>query len=113
MICDIKQIKNERLLHDLEGLKTVLDYICDKYDFTILNRATHTFSPYGITILYMLSESHISIHTFPENNYMALDIYTCRQYDNNDVYNEIYNYLIDTFDALYETPLIIDRKFLN
>jgi hypothetical protein len=61
----------------------------------------------------MLSESHISIHTFPEHNYAAMDIYTCRYYENNEVYNNLYDEIIDAFDALYENPIIIDRVMFS
>ena len=63
------------------------------------------------TIIYLLSESHISIHTFPEREYAALDIYTCREYKDNTVYKNIYKNIIETFKASNEEPLIIDRKF--
>jgi len=109
MICDIKEIKNHVFLNDIELLKNFLDELCKKYNYTILTKSEHSFSPQGITILYMLSESHISIHTFPENNYAAMDIYTCRYYENNDTYNKIYSEIIEAFDALYETPIIMDR----
>jgi len=111
MICDIRGIKNQVLLHDITRIKEVLDMICEKYDYTILNKIEHQFEPEGLTILYLLSESHISIHTFPEKNYLALDIYTCREYVNNDVYLEIYNYITGAFDSDVEEPLIINRYF--
>jgi len=111
MICDIKEIKNYELLNNSEKIKTLLDNICEKYNYTILNKSEHQFQPQGLTMLYLLSESHISIHTFPEREYFALDIYTCRHYDDNKVYEEIYNYLVKEFKAKKENPLIIDRKF--
>ena len=111
MICDIKEIKNLELLHDIDRIKELLDMICEKYDFTILNKVEHAFQPQGLTLLYLLSESHISIHTFPEKEYLALDIYTCRDYSTNDVYLEIYEYIIGAFNALTENPTIIDRCF--
>jgi len=111
LICDIKQIKNTELLNNLDGIKNVLDNICKKYDFKRLDVVEHVFSPVGISLLYLLSESHISIHTFPERNYFALDIYTCREYPNNHVYENIYEYLIECFDAKRETPVILDRFF--
>lgn len=43
----------------------------------ILNTYTHQFTPHGLTILVCLSESHVSIHTFPENNCVSVDAYTC------------------------------------
>lgn len=111
LICDIKNIKNHNLLNSLEGLKSMFDNICSIYDFNILNKAEYQFTPQGITIIYMLSESHISIHTFPEKNYAAMDIYTCREYPNNDVYIEIQEYLKKMFDSSDETFTIIERKY--
>jgi S-adenosylmethionine decarboxylase len=111
MICDIKQIRNYELLNNPEKIKMLLNNICEKYNYTILNKVEHSFEPQGLTILYLLSESHISIHTFPEREYIALDIYTCRNYKSNEVYDEIYNYLVEEFQSKKETPLIIDRKF--
>jgi S-adenosylmethionine decarboxylase len=111
MICDIRGIKNDKLLGDLEGIKQVLNTICEKENYAILGVLEHRFEPQGLSIVYMLSESHISIHTFPERQYIALDIYTCREYPNNQVYNKIYDNLVEIFEATKEEPLIIDRKF--
>lgn len=44
---------------------------------TVLHRFSHQFAPQGVTIVYALSESHISCHTFPEMGSVALDCYTC------------------------------------
>jgi len=111
LICDIKNIKNHKLLNSLEELKNMFDYICKTYDYNILNKAEYIFSPQGITMIYMLSESHISIHTFPEKNYVAMDIYTCREYPNNDIYIEIQEYLKKIFDSSDESFLIIERQY--
>ena len=111
MICDIKNIKNRELLMDVEAIKNHLNVICDTYGFTILHVSEHAFEVQGHTILYMLSESHISVHTFPERNYMAFDIYTCREYPDNSVYLYIYEFLIMAFGATRDTPTIIDRQF--
>ena len=111
MICDIKNIKNHSLIHDLEHIKHILDTICINNNFTILNKIEHIFEPQGLSILYLLSESHISIHTFPERNYIAFDLYTCRNYPDNSCYLHIYNYLIECFDADKENPMIVDRCF--
>lgn len=111
MICDIKNIKNKELLNDMNQIKQVLDTICEKENYSILGRLEHQFEPEGLTIIYLLSESHISIHTFPEREYAALDIYTCREYPDNSVYDKIYEYLVKSFQSSQNTPIIIDRKF--
>ena len=111
LVCDIKDIQNTSVLGNKEMLIYLLDSICKKYDFTILNRLEHQFEPEGISLVYLLAESHLTIHTFPEKSYIALDLYTCRIYKDNSVYNEIYNLLIDFFGAKREIPTIIDREF--
>lgn len=111
LICDIFNITNTMLLNSMDELKKMFDYICNRYQYTILHKVEHPFEPQGITIIYMLSESHISIHTFPERNYAAMDIYTCRDYDNNDVYLEIQAYLHKIFESSDETFTIVERSF--
>jgi len=44
---------------------------------TLLNQITHTFEPQGVTSLALLAESHLSIHTWPELGYAAVDAFTC------------------------------------
>jgi len=112
MICDFKGIENSDLLNNITKLKSLMREICKKNDFTILNEIDHPFVPIGCSILFLLSESHLSIHTFPEKKHMSFDIYTCRQYDDNTVYNEIYNFLLDNLNcSLDSTCRIIDRYF--
>jgi S-adenosylmethionine decarboxylase proenzyme len=109
MICDLHNIRNTELMNSLSGIRDVVDGICDQYAFSVLGKLEHQFSPQGCSLVYLLSESHISVHTFPEKNYIAMDIYTCREYPNNDVYNEIYRHLERVFCANSGAPVIIDR----
>jgi S-adenosylmethionine decarboxylase len=44
---------------------------------TVLKTTSHKFDPQGVTAICLLSESHISIHTWPEEGKAALDVYTC------------------------------------
>lgn len=111
MLCDIKNIRNLNLLNSREDLKKMMDYICSRFDFTILQKVEHEFTPQGITILYLLSESHFSIHTFPENEYAAIDLYTCRNYPNNNIYYEIQRILTKRFQSQSDKYTIVDRKF--
>ncbi|MBI2451084.1 MAG: adenosylmethionine decarboxylase [Parcubacteria group bacterium] len=45
--------------------------------------------PGGITAFGILSESHISIHTWPENNYFSLDLFSCRNFDEKKIESAI------------------------
>lgn len=44
---------------------------------TVLSVQAKQFEPQGATVLVLLSESHLSIHTYPEKGFAALDCYTC------------------------------------
>ncbi|WP_159886166.1 adenosylmethionine decarboxylase [Paenibacillus puerhi] len=46
---------------------------------TVLSFQAKQFKPQGATVLVLLSESHMSIHTYPEKGFAALDCYTCGQ----------------------------------
>lgn len=47
--------------------------------FTVVKRNRHKFEPQGETIAFILSESHYTLHSYPEENYISLDIYICRR----------------------------------
>jgi S-adenosylmethionine decarboxylase len=47
---------------------------------TLLGEVNHQFTPQGVTALALLAESHISIHTWPENGYAAVDVFTCGEH---------------------------------
>ena len=44
---------------------------------TVINSVFHKFSPYGVSGVVIIAESHLSIHTWPEHKYAALDFFTC------------------------------------
>ena len=109
MICELTNIRNATRLESMDSMHTLLGDICSKYEFTVLSKTQHVFLPQGLTVLYMLSESHISIHTFPEKRYLAFDIYTCREYEDDSVYLEIYETLIKWFQCDRVAPTILAR----
>jgi len=43
----------------------------------IIDMQAHQFEPQGISIVIMLAESHLALHTYPEENYVSIDIYSC------------------------------------
>ena len=113
MICDLKNIQNKSLLNDPDKLNEMLGLICHYYQFQLIEKIHKVFHPEGCTILYLLSESHLSIHTFPERNFLSFDIYTFREYKDNEEYLEIFDCLIDSLkaDKCSSTYQIIDRFF--
>ena len=69
------------LLDDLAGIKAAFEKAVETCGATVLNRFSHQVLPQGVTIVYALAESHISIHTFPETGSCAIDVYTCGDMD--------------------------------
>jgi len=112
MICDFKEIKNTDLLNNCYKLRSMLREICGIYEFQILDELEHQFEPIGCSIIFMLSESHMSIHTFPEKAHISFDIYTCRQYDTNVPYDNLYSFIKRQLQASNKSNYtIIDRFF--
>ena len=64
-------------LNALEKIKTSLREAVEKSGATLLTIKMHQFSPEGVSGFVMIAESHISIHTWPEHSYAAIDIFTC------------------------------------
>jgi len=65
---------------ELNNLKFVRDSLKEAAlvcGATILHEKFHKFSPQGLTGYLLLAESHISIHTWPEHGYAAIDVFTC------------------------------------
>ncbi|WP_149453817.1 adenosylmethionine decarboxylase [Pasteuria penetrans] len=65
------------LLNDVERLEVHLREAASACGATVLSAQAKRFQPQGATVLLMLSESHLSIHTYPESGFAALDCYTC------------------------------------
>ncbi len=64
-------------LNDEAFIRTVITIAARDSGATLLNLITHKFEPQGVTGLALLAESHISIHTWPESCYAAVDVFTC------------------------------------
>ena len=73
---------NPNLLNDERYIRAILKEAAERAVGTVLDVTSHKFTPQGVTALALLSESHISIHTWPENSYAAVDVFTCGSHTN-------------------------------
>lgn len=65
-------------LRDRASVVALLDRIVAEMDLHVVSTAVHAFGGHaGITALYLLSESHLTIHTFPEAGTATLNAYCC------------------------------------
>ncbi|MGP0587406.1 adenosylmethionine decarboxylase [Paenibacillus timonensis] len=65
------------VLNNAGLLETHLVEAAEACGATVLSIQSRQFEPQGATVLVMLSESHLSIHTYPERGFAAIDCYTC------------------------------------
>jgi S-adenosylmethionine decarboxylase len=65
------------LLNDVEWLQHQMVEAAEACGATVLSVQSKQFEPQGATVLVLLSESHLSIHTYPERGFAAVDCYTC------------------------------------
>jgi S-adenosylmethionine decarboxylase len=65
------------LLNDMEYLREVLSDVARLIGATVIKDSFYQFSPQGISGVVIIAESHLSIHTWPEYGFAAVDVFTC------------------------------------
>ena len=64
-------------LDDLEGIRAMFKDGLRLSNATVIDVVLHKFSPQGVTGIASIAESHVSIHTWPELGYAAVDVFSC------------------------------------
>jgi len=85
---------DSNIINNHINLKQIFDNLISQFNLSTLNSVFHEFEPYGYTGLYLLSESHLSFHTWPEHNKICLDIFSCSK---NINYDNIIEFLRKSF----------------
>lgn len=83
-------------LDDEDFLRSAISNAALRAGATLLQLISHRFLPHGVTGLALLAESHISIHTWPESGYAAVDVFTCGDHTMPETACRV---LIDEFTA--------------
>ena len=68
---------DKNLLNERDALVRLIFDAAERSNSTVLDQTSFQFSPQGVTAILLLAESHISIHTWPEEGYAAVDIFSC------------------------------------
>ena len=98
--CDFEKLNDELFL------RCALNKAAKLAKATVLNLISNKFEPQGVTAIALLAESHISIHTWPESNYSAVDIFTCGK---NMLPELASQYLIGALKAKEHSLRVIER----
>ena len=106
LLLELYRCDSEKL-NDESFLRCTLNRSAKLANATVLNLISNKFEPQGVTAIALLSESHISIHTWPESNYSAIDIFTCGQ----NMFPEVASqYLLESLNAKEHSLRIIERN---
>lgn len=96
---------NPEILKDLEKVKNAMVSAAKEAKATIVDISFHEFNPFGISGMVVIAESHLSIHTWPEYSYAAVDIFTCGDIIKPEV---AASFLIEQFES--KNPSIVELK---
>lgn len=94
------------ILNSLETVKTTLVEAAKRAEATIVDVVFHEFNPFGISGVVVIAESHLSIHTWPEYRYAAVDIFSCGETLKPE---EAAAYLVEQFGASHASCVEVKR----
>jgi S-adenosylmethionine/arginine decarboxylase-like enzyme len=75
-------------------VKTLMEGLLNKSGFTVLGKVEHAFEPAGFTAVWILAESHLAVHSFPEENKTYIEISSCNFAKNQAFASQIENILL-------------------
>lgn len=102
--CDIA------LLQHSSKLETACEQIVAFSGLQIMGRAFHQFAPQGATGLFLLAESHLAVHTWPEFASVAIDLYVCNvTEDNSEKAQGVFHKLVALFQPEHCQHQVIHR----
>ena len=97
-------------LSEYSSFQKMVDELINTHQLHKLGEVYHNFSPAGYTAVVCLSESHLSIHTWPEHGRINIDIYLSNYLRINDgTVNKIYEAIRNHFNASVENETFLKR----
>ncbi|HXX81879.1 MAG TPA: adenosylmethionine decarboxylase [Thermodesulfovibrionales bacterium] len=96
---------NPTILKNLDDVRDALVSAAKEAKATIVDISFHEFNPFGISGMVVIAESHLSIHTWPEYSYAAVDIFTCGDVIKPEVAAAS---LIERFES--KNPSVVEMK---
>lgn len=104
LLVDLKDC-NKTILSSISEVTNAMVSAAKDANATIIDHSFHEFSPFGISGMVVIAESHLSIHTWPEYGYAAVDIFTCGDLISPEV---AARFLIEKFES--KNPSIVEVK---
>ncbi|WP_285803893.1 adenosylmethionine decarboxylase [Alkalicoccobacillus plakortidis] len=95
---------NVEKLNNMDLIEQVFVDAALKAGAEVREVAFHKFAPHGVSGVVIISESHLTIHSFPEHGYASIDVYTCGDLDPHLASNYIAQELHSTSSEVIEVP---------
>ena len=107
VLFDLKECLMSQPLDDEEYVKETLIEAAKIGKLKVLKVDTHKFEPYGVTGYALLAESHISIHTWPEEDIVRCDLFS---FNPNTDYKSVIQYIQTRFHSMEVKKWGCDRS---
>lgn len=93
------------VLNDLKQVEALMCAAARAAQTTVVASVFHPFAPQGVSGVVVIEESHLSIHTWPEHGYAAIDFYTC-----GEAAPELaHEFLREALGATHAELMLVDR----
>lgn len=93
---------------DYELILNILREAARVAQVTVVGEIEHQFNPEGYSMVLLLEESHLSIHTWPEYNYVSLDLFSCNLHTD---FEAVEKFLVKKFKPQSVVSKLLMRKF--
>jgi spermidine synthase len=98
--CDAKKINN------VANIEQIMLKAAEIAGATIINSTFHHFSPFGVSGVIVIEESHLAIHTWPEYQFASIDLFTCGELVDPWI---AFDFLRDEFSAAHSSSIELQR----
>ena len=106
LIADVADIEEYSVLETIDGIRPLMEKIIENCKLNVVSQCEYRFSPVGATLLYLLSESHLTVHTYVEERSCSINLYTCNP---NTDFKEALEIIYKFFKQLFIIKKIMER----
>ena len=99
---------NRQQINSVAFLKKVMSDSIEGTDIVLLDNAFYPFKPQGVTGFFLLSTSHMSVHSWPEYGYLSIDVYTC---SNDESTRKVVDYILEKILHRKMVIKTVDRTY--
>lgn len=93
-------------LNDVVYVRQTMLQAAQKICATIIEVVERQFEPQGVTVIIAIAESHLSVHTWPEHRYAAVDVFSCTR---DALPSTLVDFFVHEFDAGHASSIEVKR----